>query len=261
MKNRMWLLLATAILFSSFTGCAIIRGGEVGVKQTLGKVKPVPLQPGVHGVFPFTTRVYRLPTRTVNLAMTLSLPAKEGVSVIADISILYRIDSSEAANVFANIGINYEENLIISVFRSSASDVTAQYMAKDMHSGNRALIEEEIAKLMNKYVRHKGFIIENVLMKSISLPKGLSDAIEMKMRAEQEAQRMAFELDREKSEAERKRIEAEGTREAYKIVNEGLTDRILRWQGMEAFLELAKSPNAKVIITDGNSPSLVNPID
>ena len=124
-------------------------------------------------------------------------------------------------DVIQNVGKNYEEILILSVFRSSASDVCAKFYAKDMHSGNRAVIEDAIQKSMEEVLVDYGFNIEAVLMKSINLPKGLYRAIENKLEAEQNAQRMKFVIQTEKQEAERKAIEAGGVRDAHKILSEG----------------------------------------
>ena len=131
-------------------------------------------------------------------------------------------------------------------------------MAKDMHSGMRSQIENQILDRMDESLKQRGFIIERVLMKSIRLPEELSRAIERKLAAEQEAQQMEYVLDRERKEAERRKIEAEGTREAQKILAEGLVREIIELRSIEAFRELAKSPNAKIIITDGKTPYLIN---
>jgi prohibitin 1 len=154
--------------------------------------------------------------------------------------------------------VGNEDNVINSVFRSSASDVCSRFFAKDMHSTQRATIEKDITDQMAKILEPRGFQIEAVLLKNISLPAGLARAVEEKLEAEQDAQRMAFLLDREKQEATRKRIEAEGIRDAQKIISEGLNKNIIEWQSIEAFRELAKSSNSKVIITDGNAPMMIN---
>ena len=146
----------------------------------------------------------------------------------------------------------------MNVFRSAAADISAQYMAKDMHSGMRSQIESQILARMDESLKQRGFIIERVLMKSIKLPEELSRAIERKLAAEQEAQQMEYVLDRERKEAERRKIEAEGTREAQKILAEGLVREIIELRSIEAFRELAKSPNTKIIITDGKTPYLIN---
>lgn len=130
-----------------------------------------------------------------------------------------------------------------------------------MHSAQRAAIEKEITEQMSKILVPRGFEIEAVLLKNIQLPAGLARAVEEKLEAEQQAQRMEFLLDREKREAQRKIIEAEGIRDSQKIISEGLTKPIIEWQTIEAFRELAKSPNTKMIVTDGKTPLLINPND
>jgi regulator of protease activity HflC (stomatin/prohibitin superfamily) len=126
-----------------------------------------------------------------------------------------------------------------------------------MHSGKRANIEQAILKKMLENLEGSGMIVENVLMKSISLPKGLANSIEEKLQAEQDAMRMEFILQQEKLEAERKIIQAKGTRDAQLIQAEGLTPEILKMRSIDAFQELSKSPNAKVIVTDGKTPFLI----
>jgi len=128
-----------------------------------------------------------------------------------------------------------------------------------MHTGNRFEIETEIKEQMMKILGDRGFIIEAVLMKSIQLPPGLYASIEEKLQAEQEAQRMEFVLQKEQQEAQRRTIEAEGIRDANRIISEGLTPEILRYKAIEAYRELSKSPNAKVIIGGGDQPIMIEP--
>lgn len=242
-----------------FTGCRIIRQGEVGVVRKLGKISEPPLQAGPRLFNPVTTKIIKVPIRTVNLEVTLSLPSREGVNVEAEISILYSVDGSRATFLIEKIGDQYENSLILPVFRAGASDITARFMAKDMHTGNRAEIEAAIKEQMNGLLVERGIIIEAVLLKTIRLPAGLSRAIEEKLEAEQEAQRMEFILQREAQEAERRLIEARGIREANSVINEGLTPQILEYKSIEAFRELSKSDNTKIIFTDGKVPMLINP--
>jgi regulator of protease activity HflC (stomatin/prohibitin superfamily) len=245
-----------ALLMSS---CAIVRQGEVGMKRTLGKLDGRVIQPGAVGFNPFVSTIIKLPIRTMNMEITSNLPSKEGLNVAAVISILYRIDPAKAPWIVENLGMNYESVLISSVFRSAAADVCSRFYAKDMHSAQRSAIEKEITEQMTRLVQQNGLIIEAVLMKNIQLPAGLARAVEEKLEAEQDAQRMEFLLEREKREAQRKTIEAQGIRDAQKIIAEGLSPRIIEWQSIEAFREVAKSPNTKVIITDGKAPMLINP--
>lgn len=245
-------------LASVLMNCSVIRQGEIGMKRKLGKLDQKILQPGAVGYNPFVTRIIKMPIRTMNMEISANLPSKEGLNVTAVISILYRIVPDKAPSIIENIGVGNEANVISSVFRSSASDVCSRFFAKDMHSAQRATIEREITEQMSKILLPRGFEMEAVLLKNIALPAGLARAVEEKLEAEQGAQRMEFLLDREKREAQRKIIEAEGIRDAQKIISEGLNKNIIQWQSIEAFRELAKSPNAKILITDGNAPLLIN---
>ena len=253
MKNLIILLLA---LFT-FSNCTVVRQGEVGVKRKFGKIDPNVYYAGIYGINPFFAIMIKTPTRTENLELSLSLPSKEGLSIQSEISILYRIQEDQAPLIIEDIGQNYIRNAILPVFRSAASDISANFMAKDMHSGKRKQIETEIKERMTEVLGPRGFIIEEVLMKSIELPRELSMAIERKLQSEQESMSMDFILEIERKEADRRRIEAEGNRDAQKILAEGLSDAIIQLRSIEAFKELAKSPNAKVIITDGKTPLLI----
>ncbi len=251
-------ILFFIFLALSQLSCSVIRQGEIGMKRKLGKLDQKILLPGAVGFNPFVTRVIKMPIRTMNMEISSNLPSKEGLNVTAVISILYRIVPDKAPSIIENIGVGNEANVISSVFRSSASDVCSRFFAKDMHSAQRATIEKEITEQMSKILSVRGFEVEAVLLKNIALPPGLARAVEEKLEAEQGAQRMEFLLDREKREAQRKIIEAEGIRDAQKIISEGLNKNIIQWQSIEAFRELAKSPNAKILITDGNAPLLIN---
>jgi prohibitin 1 len=242
-----------ALLLSS---CAIIRPGEVGIKQRMGKLSEKTHFQGTVWFNPFTTRVLKTNVQINDIELSLSLPSKEGLSVVAQISILYRIDQNSVSKVIRSLGLRYE-TIISNVFRSASADVCSKYFAKDMHSGMRAEIEKEIQKKMAETLSEQGIYVSAVLMKSIQLPAGLAGSIEQKLQAEQDAMRMKFILEQEKLEAERKIIEATGTKDAQKILSEGLTDNIIKIRSIEAFMELSKSPNSKVIITDGKVPFLI----
>lgn len=256
LSNRRTLLavLSVAILFAS---CTTVRQGTVGVKQRFGKLNERTISSGLVMVNPFTTRVIKVPVRTVNREVVMDLPSKEGLNVVSEISILYRIKPDMVPHIIENVGTDYEMSIIVSVFRSAAADICSKHFAKDMHSAQRSSIEKEISEHMNNLLQPRGFVIEAVLMKSIKLPQGLAKAIEDKLEAEQRAQQMEFELQRERLEAERRVIEAEGVRDAQKVLSEGLNENILRFRSIEAFEQLARSPNAKVIVTDGSTPFLI----
>jgi regulator of protease activity HflC (stomatin/prohibitin superfamily) len=173
------------------------------------------------------------------------------------VSILYRLEQDKVPTIIRNYGLTYE-NIISNVFRSAAADVSSNFFAKDMHSGMRANIEAQINTKMAEILNKQGIVIESVLMKSIQLPDGLAKSVERKLQAEQDAMRMEFVLQQEKLEAERKIIEAKGTRDSQKILSEGLNNDIIRLRSIEAFQELSKSPNSKIIITDGKTPMLID---
>jgi regulator of protease activity HflC (stomatin/prohibitin superfamily) len=253
MKNLIALCIAPFII----SNCVTIKPGEVGLKQKLGKLSEEIYPQGPVFFNPFTSKVVRTSIQTRNLELSLSLPSKEGLSITSQISILYRLEKSEVVKIVNDLGLNYE-GIIANVFRSASADICAQYFAKDMHSGKRSEIESDILKKMSSNLLAKGIIIESVLMKSIQLPQGLSQSIESKLQAEQDAMRMEFVLQQEKFEAERKIIEAKGTRDSQKILSEGLTNEIIKLRSIDAFNELSKSPNTKIIVTDGKTPFLIN---
>ena len=253
LKSFIFLILSHIIV-----SCAIIRPGEVGIKQRLGKFTGGVVKEGAVLYNPITSRVVKESTQTQNVKLILSLPSKEGLSVKSEISILYRLKEDMVASILENLGKNYE-SIVTSVFRSAASDVCAQFFAKDMHSGMRSKIENEILDKMKTNLEKQagGIKLIAVLMKSIQLPRGLASSIERKLQAEQDAMRMEFVLSQEKQEAQRKIISAQGERDAQIIISEGLTEGIIRIKAIEAFKLLSKSNNAKVILTDGKTPLMV----
>lgn len=250
------IILFTTLVISS---CSVIRQGEVGIKRRIGKLSPAVYHSGAVTFNPFTTKIIKISTQTENVEVNLDLPSKEGLTIKTQISILYHVKPEMAPYILQNIGLDYKRTVILSVFRSAASDVTARFMAKEMHTSQRSVIESEIKELMRKQLEHRGFEVEAVLLKSVTLPEGLSSAIQQRMEAEQQAQQMEFILERERKEAERKVIEAEGLRNAQKIISEGLNEFFIKWKSLEVFKELSKSPNTKIIVTDGKSPLLIDP--
>ncbi len=253
MKTIIYFLMISVLISS----CAVVRPGEAAMKQRLGELDDKVTTEGTVWFNPFTTKVVKESIQTLNLELLLSLPSKEGLSVASEISILYHLEVDKVPNILRDIGPNYP-SVITNVFRSAAADVCSQFFAKDMHSGRRADIEEEIKARMDGNLREQGIVIEAVLLKSIQLPAGLSRSIEQKLQAEQDAMRMEFILQTERLEAQRKIIEAEGTRDSQKILAEGLTPEIIKIRSIDAFRELARSSNSKVIITDGKTPYLIS---
>jgi len=253
-QSTYFLMIAFTVFFIS--SCAVIRPGEVGVKQKLGKLSDNIVTQGTVMYNPFTSKVVKTSIQTNNLELSLNLPSKEGLSINSQISILYRLDQAKVPSVIRTLGLNYQ-SIIANVFRSASADVCSKFYAKDMHSGMRSNIELSIKDKMGETLNTQGIVIESVLMKSIQLPVGLSSSIERKLQAEQDAMRMEFVLQEQRLEVERIIIEAKGTRDAQKIIAEGLTPEIIKIRSIEAFNQLSKSPNAKIIITDGKAPMLI----
>lgn len=290
-KNQIVILLIASLAL--VTSCTVVRPTQVGVKSTFGKIKGKIRQPGAVLYNPFVSRIIKVNVRTMNLPIKENLPSKEGLTILSESSILYHVRSEDVPKIIQETGLNYEENLILPVFRSAASDVCSRYYAKDMHSAKRNEIEKEIQKRLAEVCEEKGFVIEAVLLKSISLPSGLTKSIETKLEAEQEALRMEFVLDKQKKEVERQIIEAEGTKKtnviqaearaqmmkieaegraqnieieakantlANDLLNNSITPNLLKLKQIEAFVKLSTSNNTKTIVTDGKG-SLLNVID
>lgn len=249
------LLLASTILFAQ---CTVVRQGEAGVKRTFGKYNDKAYASGLKFFNPFTSSIVKVSTQTENIEVQVDIPSREGLTIRSEVSILYNIQMRQAPDLLRSIGLDYEQTVILPVFRSAVADVTAKYYAKDMHSGGRAEIETAIRELMMKTLDGKGITVESVLLKSIQLPRSLAKAIEDKLEAEQQAQRMEFVLQGEQREAERKRIQATGVRDANQIIAAGLTPEILQYKSIEAWLTLSQSSNSKVIISNGSIPMMMN---
>lgn len=261
-KNHSTLFLAIFLLtvFTfSLSSCGIVRPGQVGVKQRFGKIIGGVRQPGMYLHNPFFSKIVKVPTRTINIYTSLySLPTKEGLTVSFDLSVLFHIQEQYALKIVQTVGVQNGRDIILSVLHSSVADVTAQFSAKDLYTSERHEIELAIAQKMTERMGDRGFTVEAILLKSINLPANLSKTIEEKLQAEQQAQTMQFVLERQRKEAERMKIEAEGIRDAQKIINESLNEIALKYLSIEAFKDLSKSHNTKVIITNGKTPFLID---
>ncbi len=251
--------IVLAVISFGATSCVVVRQGEYGVKRKLGKYEDKVYTSGMSAFNPFTSTFIKISGQTENIEVSVNIPSREGLTIQSEVSILYNVVQKDAPQLLRNVGLNYEQTIILPVFRSAVADVTARYYAKDMHSGSRSEIETSIRELMMQTLSKKGIVVEAVLLKSIVLPRNLTKAIEDKLEAEQQAQRMEFVLQQERQEAERQRIQAEGQRDANQIISAGLNQNVLQFKALEAWLELSKSPNAKVIISNGSVPIIMDP--
>lgn len=245
----------------AFFSCKIIRPGEIGLKQSMGRLSTRHFGQGAHLFNPFVTKYITMNVRTVELYETLPLPTKEGLSVNAQITLLYHVNPDSVRKVYNRFGLNYENVIVMSNFLATAREVSSRYYAKELYAIEREKVEKVVAEELRNHIGDKGFIIDAVLLKDILLPQAMVDAIQNKVNAEQAALQMDFVIAKQLKEAERLRIEAEGIRRAQNIIDSSLTTKLLQYNNIQALKSLENSPNTKVIITNGQVPVFVNPTD
>ena len=248
-------LLLGVILILAANSVSCVRTGHVGVVTTFGKVTGRTMGEGIHLVNPLS-RVHQMDIKTLEVKERASVPSKEGLIMGLEASVLYHLDPERAADVFQKIGSNFAEVLLIPNLRSSMRTVTASNTASTLYSDSREVIARQILSELRAQVQPRGLLVETVLLRDLQLPETLKHAIEAKQQAQQEAQRMEFVLQKEKQEAERKRVEAGGIRDFQDIVTQGISDKLLEWKGIEATVELARSSNSKVIVVGNTKTGL-----
>lgn len=235
---------------------AQIPAGRVGVVDFFGIVSDRVLPAGLNPVNPLA-RVIRFSIQTKEHKESMQVLSREGLTIGLEISALYSLHPDSAASVYRTIaGGDYENVLLIPQIRSISREVTAGFQASALYSTEREQLSQFIEKELSDKMAARGVMIESTPLRNVSLPSQLTEAIEQKQRADQESQRMEFVLTKEKQEADRKRIEAQGIADFQKIVTSGISDQLLRWKGVEATEKLAMSPNTKVIIVGSGKDGL-----
>ncbi|HYU46836.1 MAG TPA: prohibitin family protein [Terriglobales bacterium] len=237
-------LLIVIFLFSAVTR---VDSGAVGVLTLFGRVTGEALPEGIHLINPFKTN-HELSIRTQEIKETASVPSSEGLVMNLDTSLIFHLNPERAADVYQKIGPRYTEVLIEPNLRAAIREATASHSANALYTGEREAVARQIFTQLASLLGERGFIVESVLLRDIQLPATLKASIESKQQAEQEALAMSFRLQKEKQEAERKRIEAAGIRDFQQIVAQGISSQLLEWKGIEATENLAKSPNAKIVV-------------
>ena len=183
----------------------------------------------------------------------------DGLEVTIDLSVLYRVVPSEAPRLLAQTGEDFEDKIVRPLTRTRIRDNAVYYDAVALYSTKRDEFQQRIFKNIEEDFKKRGLLLENLLVRNITLPASVKATIEQKINAEQDAQKMQFVLQKEKQEAERKRVEAQGIADYQRIISESLTDRQLQYESINANLELSKSPNEKIIIMGkGNTPVILN---
>lgn len=247
------LLLLAILAITAATSVSCVRTGHVGVVTLFGRVTGRTMTEGIHLVNP-AARVHELDIKTQEIKERASVPSKEGLIMGLEASVLYHLQPERAAEVLRTVGTDYANVLLVPNFRSAIRGVTASNTASALYSDSREGIARQILTELQNQVQARGIVVERVLLRDLQLPETLKHAIEAKQQAQQEAQRMEFVLQKERQEAERKRVEAAGIKDFQDIVTQGISDKLLEWKGIEATIELARSSNAKVIVV-GNPKS------
>jgi prohibitin 1 len=244
-------LAAFLIIILLFASVARVESGQVGVLTLFGRVTGEVLPEGIHLVSPFKAN-NQMSVRTQEIKESASVPSAEGLVMNLDTSLIYHLNPEKASDVYQKIGPNYLNVLIEPNLRAAIREATASHSANALYTGEREMVAKQIHDQLASLLGQRGFIVESILLRDIQLPVTLKSSIEAKQQAEQEALAMNFRLQKEKQEAERKRIEAAGIRDFQQIVAQGISPQLLEWKGIEATENLAKSANAKVVVI-GNS--------
>lgn len=246
------ILAVVAVLILVFAGpLRTVPAGHVGVKDFFGQVSAQTISPGIRLVFPMT-RVVKMSVQTQEMKEVADVPSREGLILSLETSLLFQLDPAKAVDIYRTVGSDYLGTIVEPQFRSAIREITASYEAKALYSAEREKIAGEIFSLFKRLAGERGIMVQQVLLRKIGLPPVVANAIQEKLRREQEAEQMKFVLQKEQQEAERKRIEAQGIADFQRIIAQGLNSQLLEWKGIEATEKLAASPNSKIVVI-GNS--------
>jgi regulator of protease activity HflC (stomatin/prohibitin superfamily) len=263
------IILLVLGLFSS--GIKQIGAGEVGVQSLFGNVGSSTLTSGLNFVNPLAN-IETFDIKTQNYTMSavhdegnqqgddaIRVLTADGLEVVIDLTVLYRVIPAEAPRILREIGVDYQNKIVRPITRTKIRDNAVYYDAVALYSTKRDAFQNGIFKSIEKDFRSRGLLLEQLLVRNINLPTSVKTTIESKINAEQDAQKMQFVLQKEKQEAERKRVEAQGIADYQKILSTGLSDKQLQYEAIKAQMAIATSPNTKVIImgVKGNSPIIL----
>jgi len=244
-----------------------IEPGDVGVQKLFGKVNSNILESGLNVINPLV-EVVTFDVRTQNYTMSgvhdegekmgddaIRVLSADGLEVIIDLTVLYKVIPTEAPRILKEIGTDYRNTIVRPICRTKIRDNAVYYDAVALYSSKRDEFQSRIFKTIESDFKGRGLILEQLLVRNITLPASVKSAIESKINAEQEAQKMTFVLQKEKQEAERKRVEAQGIADYQTILSTGLSDKQLQYEMIKV---IATSPNAKLIIMDSKrNPSII----
>ncbi len=256
--------LLIVIVGAGLSAVKQIEPGYVGVQKLFGKVNNNVLESGLNVVNPLV-EVVMFDVRTQNYTMSgiqdegnqsgddaIRVLSADGLEVIIDLTVLYKVIPTEAPRILKEIGTDYRNTIVRPICRTKIRDNAVYYDAVALYSTKRDEFQDRIFKTIESDFMSRGMTLEQLLVRNITLPESVKTAIESKINAEQEAQKMTFVLQKETQEAERKRVEAQGIADYQKILNTGLSDKLLQYEMIKA---IATSPNAKLIIMDSKKSS------
>jgi prohibitin 1 len=249
------ILIIVLILFLAVRTVRSVPAGHVGIVDFFGSVSEKTLPPGLNFVNPLA-RLHKMSIQSRETKQTMDTPSSEGLTVHLEVSLIFHLDPLKAVDVYKTVGLHYDSVLIDPNIRSVVREITSSFEAKSLYSADREKMSRAITEHIVASVEPRGVVVERLLLRDVGLPAKLQASIQEKLSAEQEASRMQFVLQKEKQEAERKRIEAEGISVFQKVVTEGISENLLRWKGIEATRDLASSPNAKVVIVGSGRDGL-----
>ncbi len=246
-----------------------VDAGYVGVKSLFGKVQNESLSSGLNFINPLMD-VTTIDVRTLNYTMSgvhdegaksgddaIKVLTSDGLEVTIDLSVLYRVNPAEAGRMLREIGVDFEDKIVRPITRTRIRDNSVYYEAVALYSTKRDEFQTRIFKTIETDFNKRGLILENLLVRNITLPASVKSTIEQKINAEQEAQKMQFVLQKEKQEAERKRVEAQGIADYQRIISMSLSDRQLQYEQIQAMKELAKSANSKIIVMPSKGTPII----
>ena len=261
-----FVLIALGIFSSMFKQ---IDAGEVGVKSLYGSVEPDILESGLHIINPLLD-ITEFDIQTQNYTMSavhgegvqdgddaIRVLSNDGLEVVIDLTVLYRVIPGDAPNIFKNIGVGYIDKIVRPITRTRIRDNAVFYDAVALYSTKRNEFQNRIFKSIEADFKARGLVLEQLLIRNIDLPISVKKSLESKINAEQDAQKMTFVLQKERQEAERKRVEAQGIADYQRIISLGLTDKQLQYEQIKAQKELAASPNSKIIFMNGKGSAPV----
>jgi regulator of protease activity HflC (stomatin/prohibitin superfamily) len=260
------------ILLGVLIGCIVqIEAGQIGVKELFGKVQNDVLTSGLHFINPLLT-IERMDVKTQNYTMSgvhdegmkqgddaIRALTSDGLEVIIDLTVLYKVLPSAAPDIVRETGLDYTDKIVRPVTRTKIRDNAVYYEAVALYSTKRDEFQQRIFRNIDEDFKKRGLILEQLLVRNITLPQAVKTSIEQKISAEQDAQKMQFVLQKERQEAERKRVEAQGIADYQHIISESLTDKQLQYEQIKAMKDLAGSANAKMIIMGkGGAPIILD---